>query len=292
MQQNKFGGEQLKETFKNFLEGRAYAINTKHTYLKHLNNFEVINGGLDLNQDSIELFLFHKQDDDSQTSGNNHSNGRAFIKAFIDFHCKIFSEDKAQYKLLELPEIKGRQKKKIMTWLTFDEVNRLAVESGRDDLFLIIWLSFFGLLRSCEVIGDKGEYDGIRKKDINFETKRIRIYGKGKKERIVFFYEDIKPVLEDYCADLKPDDKLFDKFGKTRCNAILSDLAATVLQKRGVASHIFRRSGAIFLRKRGWDLEQIRVYGGWESLETLKRYVQASPFELQEKWDKTFVNDN
>lgn len=269
------------QAFVNFLEPFNYAINTRRRYAYHFRKYLAKYGSFEVNREVLFSFL---------TDAKNSSHARAFVKVLLDFLSFIYPSLEDDFDKLRnrLPEPRGRTPKKFLRYLKHQEVERLAEAADRIDIQLMIWLSFFGCLRASELIGDGREYLGLRKRDIDLNNNWFKIRGKGQKERLAFFIPELKEYIRVYTELLKDDDRLFPMTIQ-RWDRILNKLGLMLFPDKRISSHWLRRSGAMYLiHEKGWDILKVKDYGGWENLETLKHYAEATPEILKESWDKMF----
>ncbi len=147
-----------------------------------------------------------------------------------------------------------------------------------------------------EMLYDTGcrvsELASIKLKDIDENERKIRILGKGAKERIVFYGEYTKDTLEEY---LKERDILLD--GKTseylfvaknslkitprRIAQILDAILELVAIKNNVTPHTIRHTFATHLLNNGADLRSVQELLGHSSLSTTQIYTHVSNEQLR-----------
>jgi len=134
---------------------------------------------------------------------------------------------------------------------------------------------------------------------ISLKERSILVFGKGKKERYVFFYPDLQKMLSEYLRQtlpfLRKDKKhpyLFvNRFG----NPITERGVQHVVAKRGreagiqkhVHPHMFRHSFATHLLDNGANLRVVQSLLGHESLSTTQIYTHISKDRIQKVYDRT-----
>ena len=117
----------------------------------------------------------------------------------------------------------------------------------------------------------RGEIAGIKLVDINWESRIVKVWGKGAKQRIAKFSDTTERYLKEHLASHTPTDNIWglNYWG-----------IGTMLRRAQVATgitcnpHSFRRAWAIESIKDGVNLLDVQVLGGWESLEMVKRYAR------------------
>lgn len=141
------------------------------------------------------------------------------------------------------------------------------------------------------------ELTGVKKQDLAFAERLVRVLGKGRKERIVPFTERARDVLLRYLDKLE---KTFPKHCEhvfiNRRGTRLSDrsveriLAASFLklaesQKR-VHPHLLRHSFATHLLRRGANLRVIQELLGHANLATTEKYTTLDYTDLLEVYGR------
>ncbi len=133
------------------------------------------------------------------------------------------------------------------------------------------------------------ELAAVKKEDVNIDENWIRVTGKGNRERIVFFPEEIKVLLAHY---LSHDGKfLFEsRRGKpiTRQNIwkIVRLSGKKAMVGRYLKPHMFRHTFATELLESGMDIRIIQELLGHKSISTTKIYTQVSKTRLKNIYKK------
>lgn len=176
-----------------------------------------------------------------------------------------------------------RRPKELPKYLTREEVEKLikAAEYEKDKRIalrnkLIVLLLYTTGMRVGELVR-------IRCDDIDFGRMSIRIFGKGSKEREVFFNKETKEVLQKYIESmrLKGDNYLFPGDNSLHIHyvtveRIIRRLARKAGFKKRVTPHILRHSFATFALSRGMDVREIQELLGHASLKTTQVYTHVS----------------
>jgi site-specific recombinase XerD len=117
----------------------------------------------------------------------------------------------------------------------------------------------------------KFEVSAIQLKDIDWQSNTIKVRGKGAKERIGKFSDTTEHYLRQHLASDTPNGNIW---GITY-NGI-GTMLHRLHDKTGITCnpHSFRRAWAIENIKRGVNLLDVEVLGGWEDLEMVKRYAR------------------
>lgn len=123
----------------------------------------------------------------------------------------------------------------------------------------------------------------------------IKIYGKGRKERIIPLWKNTTEYLAKYISAnaIKKNDAIFNnKNGNNftrsgvrfRINKIVKEASevAPTLREKNITPHSFRHSVAMNLLRSGVDISTIAIWLGHTSIETTHKYMVAD-IELKRK---------
>lgn len=172
-------------------------------------------------------------------------------------------------------------------------------EVERDQMLHLCPLSSFTGARGAAVIwllwttGMRlGELAGLQQSDLDWEKNKIRVFGKGQKERYVPFAREAKKAVWRYMAHRKDDLPQLWLTEERQPATVWAITSATrrLIERAGLdikdMHHIFRRSWAWRNLKAGLPTKYVQLVGGWENLTTLDGYVRAMESEeaLEAKW--------
>lgn len=111
----------------------------------------------------------------------------------------------------------------------------------------------------------------IQLKDIHWDTRTIKVMGKGAKERVGKFSDTTEGYLREHLASYTSNGNIWG------INYYGIGMVLRRLQKKtGITcnSHSLRRTWAIESIKQGVNLLDVQVLGRWEDLEMVKRYAR------------------
>jgi site-specific recombinase XerD len=188
-------------------------------------------------------------------------------------------------------------------YLEPEEVKRIlaqpdrATEAGLRDRALLLLLYNTGA-RVSEALGIRAEHLSLG------NPRHVRLFGKGKKERICPLWRDTAAALQRLQAvhHIQPQDFMFCGRGGA---SLTRDGVAYILQKytafaartapalrrRHVTPHMLRHSCAVALLQAGVDITVIRDYLGHASISTTSRYVatnlQMKRDALEHFWERS-----
>ena len=167
----------------------------------------------------------------------------------------------------------GMQVKEVLT----DE----NLEHLRDNCKKIRDLAIIDLLASTGM--RVGELVKLNREDINFNERECLVFGKGNKERIVYFNARAKIHLQQYLATRKDRNKaLFVSLAKPHNRLEISGVE-TRLRKIGreakiprVHPHKFRRTLATMAIDKGMPVEQMQRLLGHVKIDTTMHYAMVN----------------
>lgn len=197
-----------------------------------------------------------------------------------------------------------RASKRLPIVLTMDEVTKLlrTVIAGDDDFvrkrnLAIIWTFYAAGVRRAELVG-------LNVGDVDLEARKMRVIGKGNKQRIVFLNAAAVLALRDYLnhRGRGEDDAFF--LGRSTGNGVrrrishgyVGELMARIvaiaqIEKQDVTAHVLRHSFATHLLEGGADLLTIKELLGHESLATTQIYTNVSMEHIRKAYDHAHPGD-
>ena len=220
----------------------------------------------------------------------------AVLRSFYKFLCREGFINKNIVKSIAIP----KQDKKIPSFLTIDETFHLLKQPDEKNLLGLRDKSILELFYATGI--RIGELVSLNIEDVNFDSRLIKIKGKGKKERIVPVNENAIKSLTGFIEkrknmELKKNiimegaSPLFTNF---RCKRITDRGVRNILVKyickgnisKNVSPHSLRHSFATHLLEMGADLRVIQELLGHSSLSTTQKYSHINTDRLMEVYDK------
>lgn len=127
------------------------------------------------------------------------------------------------------------------------------------------------------------ELTNVRMEDIDFVQRSVKLFGKGKKERISYISDRCAVALDEYLEGLKYQPiYLFGnskgdhgKIWPENFEEMLRELGKRANISTKVHPHRIRRTAATDAVKRGMPIEQVSKWLGHESIETTQAYVKV-----------------
>jgi integrase/recombinase XerD len=166
--------------------------------------------------------------------------------------------------------------------LTQDEATRLANACDNYREKLIIWTLLDTGLRVSELAG-------LKKDNLDWQTHRLMIYGKGgpygtqSKRRIIPLTSRVQPLIEGHLA-------LHEDFGMSdrTIQRLITRVANRAAISRRVSPHVLRHTFAVTAVQKGLSLPSLQRLLGHDRLTTTEIYLNISPEEVirefQQKW--------
>lgn len=175
---------------------------------------------------------------------------------------------------------KIRYEQTLPIYLTVEELRVLlktAINENNERTAMAIKLLYATGIRVGELIK-------IKKSDIDWQGQRIKIYGKGAKQRTVEVPGPFLDDLKEYCNYYDDDIKIFDY-----CQGTIQKDFRILRGKSGinkkVTPHKLRHSFATHMIQNDGNVEAVRKLLGHTSLTTTQRYIHLGEREIRRQCD-------
>ncbi len=180
-------------------------------------------------------------------------------------------------------------------FLTVDETFALLKTPKEDDVLSKRDKAILELLYATGM--RVSELAGLNLEDIDLKEGIIRVYGKGRKERLVFLGEPAKRALEAYLKErpglLRNNSKAV--FLSAKGTRLTTRSVHRIVKKYGMLGgickniypHLLRHSFATHLLNQGADLRTVQELLGHANLGTTEKYTHVTVERLMEVYDKT-----
>ena len=134
------------------------------------------------------------------------------------------------------------------------------------------------------------ELTNLKKNDIDWNNRLVKVLGKGRKEAYAPFGELSEQYLQDWLSDYNPNGGNIWGLNQWGITSMLRRLQ----KETGLPCnpHTFRRTFACLLRKAGVDTMTIKDLGRWESLEMVQRYTRSVSFHDSLKFYKAPLSND
>jgi len=255
-------------------------IKNYYIYIRKL-LFAIIKPISEITAYDVRAYLVEYKDNNN-ISNNTLDDRRRTFNSFFNF---LEEEDYIiKNPIRKIHKIKGE--KNVQLPFTEDDVELLRDECDNiRDLAIIDFLNSSGVRVS--------ELCGLNIKDIDMDKKEGIVFGKGKKERIIYFDARTRIHLKKYlatrndncealfCTKIKPYRRL-DKSG-------IEDMCRLLGIKAGVDDchpHRFRRTLATRLLYKNVPIEQVQKILGHSKIETTLIYAQVNQSDVKISHEK------
>lgn len=187
-----------------------------------------------------------------------------------------------------------RPKKKLPIYLTLEEAERFlaAANTGQDAVRDHAMFRLF-LQTGCRI----GELLSLRlNSSFDFDNKKVRIIGKGDKERILKLSEKTYQALQLYLTERNPssaqEQAVFLNFRGQAISAaeirkhfkMICEKAE--LDKPGLTVHKLRHTCLTLLLNAGADLVTLKYIAGHDNIQTTAQYLHVTQKQLREAVEK------
>ncbi len=217
----------------------------------------------------------------------------AVIKSFFKFLQRKGFIDENPARLLKFP----RKEKYLPSVFNIDDLFNLldlpdkSTAMGLRDS-VILELMYGTGVRVSELVG-------LDLNDVDISNGRIRVRGKGKKERIIPIAQEVIDMIIEYQKVMpnvvvkgkfiETEALIINKLGSRMTDRSIRRLVETYLKKAGLplnySPHSFRHSFATHLLENGADLRSIQELLGHESLSTTQKYTNMDIASMLKIYD-------
>lgn len=172
--------------------------------------------------------------------------------------------------------------------LTSDETDALIKACKNSDEKLVIWTLLETGMRVSEIAS-------LTKANVDFQTHRLTVYGKGRggkkvtkgkeqsrsKRRILGISRRLQPLLEPYLV-------ANDRFGMSvsKIQRIVKRIAGRAGVLRACSPHVCRHTFAVMALQKGVSLRTLQLWLGHDNLQTTSMYLNLAPEEVCKEFDE------
>ena len=267
---------------------KNYSLDTITNYKRDLEQFEKFNKKEEVDYQKIRAYLaFLYEKKYSKATISRHLSS---LRSYFNYFEKEYNI-KSPMTFIDNP----KQDKKLPHFLSYEEVDKLIEGPDINDKMYLRDTCILECLYStgCRV----SELINIKLKDIDLNGKTIKILGKGKKERYLFYGNKLDKKLKDYLKKRnellkgQKHDYLFvntkgNQIGDRDIRAMMVKVAKKVGIKTTVSPHVLRHTYATHLLEAGADIRTVQELLGHENLVTTQIYTHISNEHLR----KVYLN--
>ncbi|KIV58950.1 hypothetical protein TS64_04095 [Aneurinibacillus migulanus] len=277
-----FNNEELIEKFLADKKLAGCAPGTIKNYQLELQKFKkAINKRVeDINDNDIKAYLASFKGIKNSTTSTKISILKSFFSFLLDEELIIKSPLR---RIKRVKEEKNQPK-----YLRMDEMLQLREAVG-DNLRLRSMCEFL-FETGCRI----GEMVALNIDDIDWESRSVKVRGKGSKERTVYFHTNTSYYLKKY-LDRRLDNHpaLFTtKIGEPRrvhprsVQIEIKKLGKKAQIKKGIHPHMFRHTLATHLLNKGMEISTVSEILGHEKLSTTQIYARVTEQRKKEEYNR------
>jgi len=164
--------------------------------------------------------------------------------------------------------------KKLIKFISTDEFRKI-LKAEKDNARKLAYVLAFGSgLRISEIVGpapnSNQEIKPLEAHQVDLNTKQIKVFGKGGKERITVI-NPMFPIRESMLnmLPLKIERRTLQNRFKNLCKKVLGKPLNFHTLRHGFANHM--------INEREMPLPMVQGFGGWARLDTVGIYAVANP---------------
>lgn len=294
----------MNKPTKEFLEYLKFGKNcsdlTIESYKRDIEKFFVFLLKEDTNMDEVDQIIirnFFTEEISNGVSKRSCKRRLTALKQFYKFLLKQGYIKDDPFLFIDSPKIE----KKFPRVLYKEQIEEIMSQNRKrtDELALrdqaILSLLYYCGLRASELVG-------IDIQNVYLKQRLVKVYGKGRKERIVPFSETCKKDLENYIKVCRPtllgrspiikredgQKLIFNNKGQPLTVRGLEYILDSIELKTGtfvnLHPHILRHSFATHLLENGADLRVIQELLGHESISATQIYTHVTEEAMQEAY--------
>lgn len=290
MDKEKFENLEIIKTFNNYILTKNYSKNTRISYINDLYYFYIFvhKDLIKVKEDDIRDYLEYLNLNKEKPSSVRRK--ISTLKTFYKFLYLNNYIDKKDYPLVKI--VYPKQEKRLPKFVYYNDLLEILNESLKDsdgirDRLIIEMLYATGV-RVSELVN-------IKYNDIDFNNRRIRVCGKGNKERIVYYGEYAEEILKKYIDTHKKNNEnylftnskggnLTDRGVRYIIDKIMNKLSIKV----HVTPHVIRHTFATDMLNNGCDIRIVQELLGHSSLKTTEIYTHVTNERLKQVYYDCF----
>ena len=294
----------LEDAINKFLEYIEKELNyTKMTIIDYQEDLELFTKYINdnklnyLNLTKNDIISYLKYLDEKKYSNKSISRFLSSLRHFYTYLVEIKLIEENIFKRIRNPKIE----KKLPNYLNVLEVENLLKVLKEDTKEDIRNKCLVELLYSTGI--RVSEASNIKLKDIDMNNMTIRVFGKGRKERIAYFGNSFKELLDKYLKVRKnflkkgEIDYLFinsigGKLSRNSIENIFMNISKMKDVRHKLSPHTLRHSYATHLLNNGADLRSVQELLGHENLSTTEIYTHVSNERLKAEYLKYHPDKN
>ena len=281
---------------------RNYSLKTADSYRRDIDHFFDYLDRQNVRFDQVDKQFIRdwlSEELDRGISNRSCQRRMSALRGFYRFSVDRGYCDVNPFLVVRAPKIPVRYP----TAMTYQEIlalfdaNLARTDELADRDQAILELMYASGMRASEVVS-------FTNRQVDYANRIIRVYGKGKKERMVPFSKTAMKAMKKYFTESRPillsrhkSSQMADTFFlSARGNPltvrgleyVLKEIERKTGVYCGIHPHEFRHTFATHLLEGGADLRVIQELLGHESLSTTQVYTHVSPESMKTQYDACF----
>lgn len=266
-----------------------YSEETKNNYERDLINYrdfleiKKINY---LNINKAQVLEYLKYLDYLKHSNKTISRQLSSLRSFYNYLVEIKLVETNVFRRVRNPKVE----KKLPNYLNIMEIEEILASIKEETKEEIRDKCLFELLYSTGIRAS--EASGIKLNDVDRHNLSIRIFGKGSKERIVYYGDYGQELLNKYLnvrneflikgeSEYLFINKIGGKLSRDSIGQIINKIIDNSSLKHKISPHVLRHTFATHLLDNGADLRSVQELLGHENMKTTEIYTHVSNERLR-----------
>lgn len=279
--------DDIEKFLKYIKEEKNYSDLTIESYKNDLEEFLVCINAKDLSKvNRLDIKIFLKELFDKNDSANTVSRKISTLKSFYKYMKIIGNIDSNPMSSIKYP----KKEKPLPKFVQYNELEEMLDISKKGPLGLrnnlIIELMYNTGVRVSELVN-------IKLNDIDMDSKRIKILGKGSYERYAFFGEYAYNIIKKYINSLRltllngktSNFLILNKDGNQITTRGISKIIDNIIKETSVkikvSPHTLRHTFATHLLDNGCDLRSVQEMLGHKNINSTEVYTHVTSERLK-----------
>ena len=260
---------------------KEYILHVKD-FLKYLENNKI--NYLNINKENIIKYL--KYLDNEKLSNRSIGAILSSLRCFYNYLLDNGFVKVNIFKLISNPKMD----KKLPNFLSYEDLQKILDSISDKDILslrnkMIIELLYATGIRVSELIN-------IKISDIDFNNKTIKVMGKGKKERIVFFGDYALDAINTYLKNNPYESEYLvlnskgNRITVRGVELIIERISQMACINNNAHPHTFRHTFATHMLNNGCPLKSVQEFLGHSSLASTEVYTHITNDYIKEEYLK------
>lgn len=283
----------MTREFLTYLEAnKRYSLHTIKSYSQDLSQFEAylssdfeVSNLMEVNLDMIRSFVIYLTE--SKHKPRTIHRKISCLKSFYKYYVQQGIISVNPVLRVRLPKIP----KRLAVFVDESSMQAICEQDGRDDDYDYVLKSL--ILEMLYATGmRKSELIFLKQKDVDLGTRKLKVLGKGSKERVIPILKELAEKIRFYLnlrKELPTSDYFFINLnGKRISQSFVYSVVTrylgeyTTLSKK--SPHVLRHTFATHLLDRGADLSAVKDLLGHSSLASTQIYTHTSIQKLKKSY--------